>query len=51
MKKPRQAPVIIWEIVWKYSQYKPNSKKCYLGLNEKLEIATYQGSNLLNKKM
>ena len=28
----------------------PNSKRCYLCLNEKLKIATYRGNNLLNKK-
>ena len=30
--------------------YNYNSKKCHLCLNEKLEIALYEGENLLNKK-
>ena len=50
MKKSRQTPVIKWEIVRKCSSYKPNSKRCYLCLNEKLEIATYRENNLLNEK-
>lgn len=36
-----QAPVIPWEIVQKCSFCSPNSKRCYLCKNEKLEIATY----------
>ena len=27
-----------------------NNKKCYLCLNEKLEIASYKGDNLLNRR-
>ena len=50
MKKSGQTPVITWKIVWRCSPYNPNSKKCYLCLNEKLEIATYRANNLLNKK-
>ena len=30
--------------------YNPNSKRCLLCLNEKYEIATYKGDNLLNKR-
>ena len=45
-----QTPFITWEIVRKISRYNPNSKRCCLRLNEKLEIATYQGNNSLNKK-
>ena len=30
--------------------YNPNSKRCLLCLNEKYEIATYKGNNLLNKR-
>ena len=41
--------------VWKMKKsgqtpYNTNSKRCYLCLNEKLEIATYRGNNLPNKK-
>ena len=30
--------------------YNPNSKRCFLCVNEKYEIATYKGDNLLNKR-
>ena len=50
MKKSEETPVITWEIVQKYFPDNRNSKGLYLCLNEKLEIATYRGSNLLNKK-
>ena len=30
--------------------YHPNSNRCLLCLNEKYEIATYKGDNLLNKR-
>ena len=40
-----------WRIIRKSLSYDYNSKKCYLCLNEKLEIALYEGENLLNKKM
>ena len=57
MEKSVLTPVITWEIVRKCSPYIPNSKKkkkkkrkCYLSLNEKLEIATYQENIWLKKK-
>ena len=58
MEKSVLSPVISWEIVRKCSPYIPNSKKkrkkkkrkCYLSLNEKLEIATYQENIWLKKK-
>ena len=50
MKKSEQTPVTTWKIVRRCSPYNPNSKRCYLCLNEKMEIATYRGNNLLNKK-
>ena len=50
MKKSGHTPVIMWEIVRKCSSYNPNSKRCYLCLTEKLEIATYRGNYLLNEK-
>ena len=40
MKKSGQTPVITWKIVRRCSPYNPNSKRCYLCLNEKMEIAT-----------
>ena len=51
MKKSGQTIVITWKIVRRCSPYNPNSKRCYFCLNEKLEIATYRGNNLLNKKI
>ena len=50
MKKSGQTPVITWKIVRRCSPYNPNSKRCYLCLNEKMEIAAYWGNNFLNKK-
>ena len=57
MEKSVLTPVITWEIVRKCSPYIPNSKKkkkkkrkCYLSLNGKLEIATYQENIWLKKK-
>ena len=41
---------ITWTIVRKCLPYNYNSRKCYLCLDEKLEIALYEGENLLNKK-
>ena len=49
-EKVRQTPVITWKIVRRCSPYNPNSKRCYLCLNEKLKISKYRGNNLLNKK-
>ena len=50
MKKFEQKPVITLEIVRKCSPYNPNSRRCYLCLNEKLEIAANQGNNSIKKK-
>ena len=50
MKKSGQTPVITWKIIRRCSPYSPNSKRYYLCLNEKMEIVTYRGNNLLNKK-
>ena len=44
-------PEITWRIIRKCLLYNYNSRKCYLCLNErKLEIALYEGENILNKK-
>ena len=37
-------------IIYICRPYYPNSKRCLLCLNEKYEIATYKGDNLLNKR-
>ena len=50
MKMKNNTPEIIWRIIRKCRLYNYNSKECYLCLNEKLEIALYEGENLLNKK-
>ena len=43
-------PKITWKIIRLCSSYNLNSKHCLLCLNEKYEIATYKGDNLLNKR-
>ena len=50
MNRPEHTPVITCKIERKCPIYSPSSNRCYLCLNEKLEIGTYQGSKLLNKK-
>ena len=50
MKMKNYTPKITWRIIRKCLPYNYNSRKCYLCLNEKLEIALYEGENLLNKK-
>ena len=39
-KRSHFTPIVTWRII----------RKCYLCLNEKLEIASYKGDNLLNKR-
>ena len=48
--KKNYIPKIAWRVTRKCLPYNYNSRKCYLCLNEKLEIALYEGENLLNKK-
>ena len=50
IKKRNGTPKIIWNIIRICRSYNPNSKRCLLCLNEKYEIATYKGDNLLNKR-
>ena len=50
IKMKNYTPKITWKIIRKCLPYNYNSRKCYLCLNEKLEIALYEGENLLNKK-
>ena len=50
IKKPNGTPKITWKIIRICRSYNPNSKRCLLCLNEKYEIATYKGDNLLNKR-
>ena len=44
------TPNTVWEILGKHQTYNPNTKRCFLCLKEKLQIARYKGSNLLNKR-
>ena len=41
---------VTWRIIRKCMPFNTTKRKCYLCLNEKLEIASYKGDNLLNKK-
>ena len=50
IKNNNYTPNIVWEILRKHQTYNPNTKRCSLCLNEKLEIARYKGHNLLNKR-
>ena len=50
MKMKNYTPKITWRIIRKCLPCNYNSRKYYLSLNEKLEIALYEGENLLNKK-
>ena len=50
IKKRNGTPKITWKITKICRSYNPNSKRCFLSLNEKYEIATYKGDNLLNKR-
>ena len=49
IKKRNVTPKITWKIIRICCSYNPNRKRCLLCLNEKYEIATYKGDNLLNK--
>ena len=49
IKKRNGTPKLTWKIIRICTSYNPNSKRCLLCLNEKYEIATYKGNNLLNK--
>ena len=50
IKKRNGTPKITWKIIRICPSYNPNSKRCLLCLNEKYEIATFKGNNLLNKR-
>ena len=50
MKMKNYTPEITLRIIRKCLPYNYSSRKCYLCLNEKLEIALYEGENLLIKK-
>ena len=50
IKKCNGTPKITWKIIRICRFHNPNSKRCLLYLNEKYEIATYKGQNILNKR-
>ena len=44
------TPKVTWKIIRKCTPFNITKIKCYLCSNEKLEIASYKGDNLLNKR-
>ena len=50
VKNNNYNPNIVWEILRKHQTHNPNTKRCSLCLNKKLEIERYKGRNLLNKR-
>ena len=49
-KRNHFIPKVTWRIIRKCAPFNTTKRKCYLCLNEKLEIASYKGDNLLNKR-
>ena len=45
------TPIVTWRLMRKSTPFNTTKRKCYLSLNEKLEIASYKGDNLLNKSL
>ena len=43
-------PIIKWKVLRKYHAYNQKIRQCMLWLNEKYEIASYKGDNLLSKR-
>ena len=50
IKQLNGTPTITWRKIKNAKAFTPESNKCLLCLNEKLEIANYPGDNLLNKR-
>ena len=50
IKEANGQPKVTWKIMRKCKSYNPNSKKCNLCSSEKFEIATFMGTNILNKR-
>ena len=50
IKRSIFVPKVTWSIVRKCPPYNLSKRKSYLRLNEKLEINSFKGNNLLNKK-
>ena len=49
IKRNNFIPKVTWSILRECPPYNLRKRKCYLCLNEKLEINSYKGNNLLNK--
>ena len=49
IKRNNFIPKITWSIFREYPPYNLSKRKSYLSLNEKLEINSHKGNNLLNK--
>jgi len=50
LKRKGYTPKVTWTIHKKCFPYNFNTKRCHLCLNEALEIASYTGDDLLNKR-
>ena len=50
IKMKNYNPKITWRIIRNCLPYNYKGRKCYLCSNEKLDIALYEGGNLVNKK-
>ena len=50
IKKENFTPTITWNIIAQCAPFNKNTRTCKLCLREKLEIVTYKGDNLLNKR-
>ena len=50
LKRNNFIPRLTWSIVRECPLYSLSKRNCYLCLNEKLEINSYKGNNLLNKR-
>ena len=50
IKRNRFTPEVTWRIIRKCASLNTTKINFYLCLNEKLEIASYKGDNLLNKR-
>ena len=51
IKRNNFIPKVTRSIVRECPPYSLSKRKCYLCLNEKLEINSYKGNNLLNKRL
>ena len=50
VKDKNGTPKISWGIFGRFPPYNPESKRCYLCLNEKVEFTMQKENNLLNRR-